>query len=172
MNQKDNVFFESYKHLDLLCGDIFNCRNGISEYILQMEETHSARYKITGWSEDYQMLKHVRWVRNQIAHSTSDSSFSTKADLEFVKSFYHRIMVQDDSFARLRKAKRKKGYQANHPTHKSSESSSRIKYSDDFNRSTSKGHNIVIGLIIIISIIMVIGVATAMLFYFCLINRF
>jgi len=168
LNQRDNDFFESYKHLDLLCGDIFNCKNGISEYIQQMEETHLPKYKITDWAEDYQMLKHVRWVRNQIAHNTSDSSFSTKADLKFVKSFYHRIMTQDDPFARLQKAEEKRIHRPDHPTYKSSESSFHIKYSDDFNRSTSKEHNIVISLIIIICIIMAIGI----LFYFFLINRF
>ena len=41
LNQQDNDFFEAYKHLDSLCGDILHCKNGVSEYIRQMEETGS-----------------------------------------------------------------------------------------------------------------------------------
>ena len=39
MEQIDNKFFEEYKRLDKLCGEIFSCRNGVSEYITQMECT-------------------------------------------------------------------------------------------------------------------------------------
>ena len=37
MQPADNEFFEEYKHLDSLCGDMYSCRNGISEYIDQMD---------------------------------------------------------------------------------------------------------------------------------------
>lgn len=37
MQPADNEFFEEYKHLDKLCGDMYSCRNGISEYIDQMD---------------------------------------------------------------------------------------------------------------------------------------
>lgn len=36
MNQKDIEFFEAYKRLDVLCRDVLNCKNGVSEYIQQM----------------------------------------------------------------------------------------------------------------------------------------
>lgn len=104
MNQQDNDFFETYKQLDSLCGDIFHCKNGVSEYIRQMEETDSVQDKIADWSNDYKMLKHTRWIRNQIAHTSSTASFSTEEDLEFVTSFYERILNQDNPFARLRTA--------------------------------------------------------------------
>ena len=103
MNSQDNNFFESYKRLDRLCGDILNCKNGISEYIQQMEQTGQSGFKVANWTEDYKMLTHVRLVRNQIAHDTSNASFSTETDLEFVNSFYNRILKQDDPFAHLRK---------------------------------------------------------------------
>ena len=74
MNSQDNNFFESYKRLDRLCGDILNCKNGISEYIQQMEQTEQSGFKVANWTEDYKMLKHVRLVRNQIAHDTSNAS--------------------------------------------------------------------------------------------------
>ena len=33
----DNEFFEAYKRLDRLCSDIYGCRNGVSQYIEDME---------------------------------------------------------------------------------------------------------------------------------------
>ena len=33
MNERDNVFFEEYKHLNKLCGDMYLVQNGVSEYI-------------------------------------------------------------------------------------------------------------------------------------------
>lgn len=98
MNQRDNTFFEAYKRLDRLCRDILNCQNGVSEYIQQMDKTPQAQYTVTNWEKDYKMLKHIRWVRNQIAHDTSDAPFSTEADLEFTNAFYDRIINQNDPF--------------------------------------------------------------------------
>lgn len=121
MNQKDVEFFEAYKRLDVLCRDVLNCKNGVSEYIQQMEVSHQVLGRGTGWSEDYRMLKHIRWVRNQVAHKTSDAPFSTEKDIEFVNAFYDRIMDQDDSFARLRKMELKKKHRRKQIKNKSSE---------------------------------------------------
>ena len=33
MQAIDNEFFDEYKKLDKICGEIFNCTNGVSEYI-------------------------------------------------------------------------------------------------------------------------------------------
>ena len=108
MNQIDNKFFEAYKHLDKLCGEILNCDNGVSEYISEMETTPQGQYKAASWSSDYKSLKHIRWVRNQIAHSTSDCVYSNYEDLEVTESFYDRIMNQEDPLAQLRKAEQKR----------------------------------------------------------------
>lgn len=102
MNQSDNLFFEAYKHLDKLCGDIFHCNNGISAYITEMENTIQGQYKVSSWMSDYKSLKHIRWVRNQIAHDISGTSYSDEADIEFTESFYDRIMQQKDPLAQLR----------------------------------------------------------------------
>ena len=37
MQAIDNEFFEAYKRLDRLCSDIYGCRNGVSQYIEDME---------------------------------------------------------------------------------------------------------------------------------------
>ena len=124
MNQRDNNFFEAYKRLDRLCGDILNCKNGINEYIQQMEESNQLRYKVSEWTEDYKMLKHIRWVRNQIAHDISNSPVSTEADLKFTNSFYNRIINQNDPFARLRNVEQRKIHPHNYSLPQSTENSS------------------------------------------------
>lgn len=103
MDQIDNDFFEAYKHLEKLCGEIYCCSNGISEYISEMETKPRGQSKVESWFSDYKSLKHVRWVRNQIAHDTSDYVHSDYNDLEFTELFYNRIMNQEDPLAQLRK---------------------------------------------------------------------
>lgn len=103
MEQIDNKFFEEYKRLDKLCGEIFSCRNGVSEYITQMECTSQGHYKVSSWDNDYKALKHIRWVRNQIAHDTTGNIICKESDLLFVIDFYSRIINGEDPFAQLRK---------------------------------------------------------------------
>lgn len=87
MRQTDNDFFEEYKRLDRLCADMYSCRNGVSEYIAQMENRfYQGQFRVPSWSSDHKMLKHVRWVRNQIAHDSGAYQISEPEDLEFVFS--------------------------------------------------------------------------------------
>lgn len=108
MQPADNEFFEEYKHLDSLCSDMYSCRNGISEYIDQMDsKSHQGSPLIPSWNSDYKMLKHVRWVRNQIAHDSGAYQVSEPEDLEFVRNFYDRIFSGQDSLTLLRKEEEK-----------------------------------------------------------------
>lgn len=102
MNQIDNDFFEAYKHLDKLCGEIFDCNNGVNQYITQMENTPRGSRLVPMWDHFYKDLKHIRWIRNRIAHDTGDSCISSNEDLAFVNSFYSMIMNQSDPLSRLR----------------------------------------------------------------------
>ncbi len=104
------TFQEEYKRLDKLCKDCFSSVDGVSEYIRQME---SAQYSLqrfaVSWESDYQMLKHVRWIRNQLSHEvgTLQSDICTQEDLDFVKQFYNAIMNCADPLAQLRRLKEK-----------------------------------------------------------------
>lgn len=105
------------------------------------------------------MLKHIRWVRNQIAHDTSDAPFSTEADLEFTNAFYDRIINQNDPFSHLKKAEQRKTYANNNyyfPP-KSSDNSFHTQLPDTSNDSSSHGPlaviSIIAGIIIIILIV-------------------
>ena len=163
MNQKDVEFFEAYKRLDVLCRDVLNCKNGVSEYIQQMEVSQQVLGRGTGWSEDYRMLKHIRWVRNQVAHKTSDAPFSTEKDIEFVNAFYDRIMDQDDSFARLRKMELKKKHRRKQIKNKSSEDLAQKEVSNISNRKVSKENSdgirvkSVVCLIVIFCLVAIMG---------------
>lgn len=103
MESLDNEFFETYKRLDKLCREIFDCQNGVSEYISQMENTPKGRNKVASWDSDYKALKHLRWLRNRIAHDTTEGSISKQDDILWAESFYNRIMKQEDPFSQLRR---------------------------------------------------------------------
>ena len=61
------------------------------------KEPFHIQYALTvdSWDYDYKMLKHVRWVRNNIAHGNGSSECSEN-DIKYVKDFYQRIMQQKD----------------------------------------------------------------------------
>ena len=46
-------------------------------------------------------MKHVRWVRNQLAHEVGamDAGICEKEDLLFVCEFYQRILKREDPYA-------------------------------------------------------------------------
>ena len=99
MNDIENKFFEKYKELDSLCKDVLNSNLGVTQYISEMEKTSGrGRYYVESWDYDYKMLKHVRWVRNNIAHNNGSSECSEN-DIKYVKDFYKRIMQQKDPFS-------------------------------------------------------------------------
>lgn len=101
MQNLDSIFFEEYKRLDNLCKDMFTSNNGVTEYINQMElSSYKGKYKVPNWDKDYKMLKHLRWIRNQIAHNSG--SFSNQEDLDNLQAFYKRIFDLNDPLAKLR----------------------------------------------------------------------
>lgn len=105
MHSLDNAFFEEYKRLNKLCSDMYSCQNGLSEYIADMEDkSRQGQFQVSSWDADYKTLKHVRWIRNQIAHDPDAYLVSTSSDLAFLQEFYSRILLGQDPIALLRKA--------------------------------------------------------------------
>ena len=105
MNDIENRFFEQYKKLDNLCKDLLNSKQGVSTYIAQMENTPAfERRYVNSWDSDYKILKHIRWVRNDIAHSDYQSE-CTEGDIAYARNFYTRIMKQEDPFSIINKGK-------------------------------------------------------------------
>ncbi len=84
MHVTDNEFFEEYKRLDRLCGDMYACQNGVSAYLAAMDDKAlQGQSLVSCWRSDYRQLKHVRWVRNRIAHDSGQAPLSEPDDLAF-----------------------------------------------------------------------------------------
>lgn len=91
---------EEYKYVDAICRDMLGTKKGVSAYIEQLDETPmTVRYWITEWNDEYRQLKHIRWLRNQIAHST-ESVECTQSDLDWLMGFHNRLLTQQDLLAK------------------------------------------------------------------------
>ena len=99
-------FISSYKHLEKLCGEVFNDERRISAYIDEMQSTPNGAFYVHSWDEDLKTLKHYRWVRNQIAHEPDcdEQNMCDPSDALWLDDFYSRIMNQTDPLALYRKA--------------------------------------------------------------------
>ena len=102
MTPTDNTFFEEYKRLDRICSDMYSVSGGVSQYILDMENHFSEGTGVVdNWKQTYGELKHLRWVRNQIAHEASGGSISSDHDLMILQAITLNILQQEDPLALL-----------------------------------------------------------------------
>ncbi len=99
-------FLELYKSVDRFIKDAFRSSEGITTYIQEMESYNSrGAYRIKSWTQDYDMLKHVRWVRNQLVHEVGyDSDLCEDRDYAFIKDFYDRLFSGNDPIAVLNRS--------------------------------------------------------------------
>ena len=97
-------FIKSYKYLDNLCRDMNGI--GVTGYIKDMEDTPSGEFHVFGWKQDYLLLKHYRYIRNQIAHENyaDEENMCSSEDTAWLDNFYARIMNQTDPLALYYKA--------------------------------------------------------------------
>lgn len=103
MNAVEINILEEFKYVDSICRDMLNADKGVSAYIEQLDTTPLAvRYWITEWNDEYRQLKHIRWLRNQIAHSTGYVECS-QADLDWLKAFHNKLLTQQDLLAKARR---------------------------------------------------------------------
>jgi hypothetical protein len=100
-------FIDSYKHLEKLCGEVLNDDRRVSAYIDEMLSTPDGARFVYSWNEDLKMLKHYRWVRNQIAHepNCNETNMCQPKDTAWINDFYNRIMNQTDPLTLYHKAK-------------------------------------------------------------------
>lgn len=108
-------FLKTYKKLDELCRQILSSDRGVSEYIDEMS-SESKGYRIAGWERDYKKLKKMRWIRNCLVHETDsfDDNLVNIEDIEWLHTFYNRIMECTDPFSLLHQSENmntKKGKQ-------------------------------------------------------------
>ena len=89
-------FIESYKHLDKICGEMFETQYGVSAYIEEMLNNPRGSFLVRGWENDLKQLKHYRWIRNQIVHEPDcyEENMCEAGDDEWLDDFYERIINQ------------------------------------------------------------------------------
>ena len=115
MSHLNYEFFDEFKALDNLCRDIYgrSAENklGVTLYLEDMDKkAYQGSFKIAGWWSDYNRLKLVRNIRNEMAHSCNSMTIDicSQENIDFVCSFKARILKQTDPLALLRR-------QANQP---------------------------------------------------------
>lgn len=156
INKADNVFFEAYKRLDNFCSDAYECRNGISEYIAKMEQSSArGQSRVPSWNDDYKKLKHVRWVRNRIAHNDEPSQVSEPADLTFVRSFHDRMQTSRDPLSLLRKANTEERKRVRPRAASNTSRSKKSGNKKHANKTRSGLTALIIGLIVLIILLLV-----------------
>ena len=98
-------FMDLYKRTDRFIKDAYSSSEGVSEYIRLMEaDFNRGSVSIRGWKSDYDNLKHIRWIRNQLAHEIIyDSDICSETDYEWLEEFYKSLFSSDDPLAALRK---------------------------------------------------------------------
>ena len=103
-------FFDEFKALDNLCRDIYgesiDNKLGVTLYLEDMDrKAYQGAFKVSGWTFDYNYLKSVRNIRNELAHSRNSMTVDicSQEDIDFVRSFRIRILNQTDPIAMLRK---------------------------------------------------------------------
>lgn len=102
MTPRDDTFFEEYKRFDRICSDMYSVPGGVSQYILDMENHFSeGTLLVDNWKQTYGEIKHLRWVRNQIAHEASGGSISSDHDLVILQAITLSILQQEDPLALL-----------------------------------------------------------------------
>jgi len=95
-------YLESYKRLDQLCRDMFRSKDGVTEYINQMDRVISRINSKEDWRNFYSRLKYQRRLRNNLVHNTEFSE-CTEEDIDEVEYFFELILKQEDPLACIRK---------------------------------------------------------------------
>ena len=95
-------YLESYKRLDQLCRDMFRSKDGVTEYINQMDRVISRINSKPDWRNFYSRLKYQRRLRNDLVHNT-ECSECTEEDIDEIEYFFDLILKQEDPLACIRK---------------------------------------------------------------------
>ncbi|MCR5144101.1 MAG: hypothetical protein K6B67_02185 [Lachnospiraceae bacterium] len=105
MRKLEMEFFEEYRLVDNICKDMFQSKKGVTEYIEQMEAHDAEGFRqVANWNEKYKMLKHLRWLRNQIAHENGAPDLE-EHDLGELQRFHKQLLNRRDPLSALRQAR-------------------------------------------------------------------
>ena len=98
-------FLDLYKRVDRFIRDAYASSEGVSEYLRQMEQKDfKGRGLVPTWATDYNRLKRLRWIRNQLSHEVGyDSDICEEADYLWLEEFRSRLYAANDPMSMLRK---------------------------------------------------------------------
>ena len=106
MTKLEMEFFDEFKSVDNICRDMFESQQGVTEYINQMESNDLLGSRsVVNWNEKYKKLKHLRWLRNQIAHDSGAPELE-ESDLLELQHFHKQLLKQKDPLAIISKSQR------------------------------------------------------------------
>ena len=94
-------YLDLYKRLDQLCRDMFRSKDGVTEYINQMDRVISKINSKQDWRNFYSGLKYQRRLRNDLVHNT-ECSDCTEEDIDEIEYFFDLILKQEDPLACIR----------------------------------------------------------------------
>ena len=107
MKKTEIEFFDEFRKVETILNDRFDCKNGVSEYINRMSEKQSTgEKKVPTWKDDFKTLKHLRWVRNQIAHNSETENICKKEDLKALKEFHKALDSGKDPLSLIARKKK------------------------------------------------------------------
>ncbi len=95
----NNSFFEEYKSVDAFIRNALQTGTGVSTYIEYMEKIgfDEGRGYCSTWKDDYYKLKHMRWLRNRLAHDVGmNEKVCEIDDYLWLQSFYSRLLNGSD----------------------------------------------------------------------------
>lgn len=102
MQSIDMEYFSEYKTVERICRDMYG-EDGVKAYIEEMEYcTNREKMFVGNWNDKLKTLKHLKWLRNQIAHD-NEAYEVTEQDLTDIKVFHDELLTQQDPLALLHK---------------------------------------------------------------------
>ncbi len=98
MSRLNDEFLEIYKRIDAFCRDTYRADKGVTSYIDEMSRIGGATWGVLGWNETLNKLKNYRHIRNAYTHDvgTSYTDICTHEDVEWLQSFYDKLMSAQD----------------------------------------------------------------------------
>lgn len=95
-------YFSEYKTVERICRDMYG-EDGVKAYIEKMENcTNREKMFVRNWYDKLKTLKHLKWLRNQIAHDNEVYEV-TEQDLTDITAFHTELLIQQDPLALLYK---------------------------------------------------------------------
>lgn len=97
--------FDEYKGVDAICRDMYAGQEGVKQYLADMErQAPRGAASVPSWKRDYQQLRRVKSLRNQIAHQSAATDCDEE-DVAWLQAFRARLLQGQDPLALLRKSR-------------------------------------------------------------------